>query len=135
MKKRVIRHTHKQKESKRYVLVNNPTFLRKEILTNALDVLKLIKDEDNYKNLKIQRTNIENNLKVLVDEIHDSFLYIHRKLPMDDLLKSELFKKTEILHRNIEIPVIKEIHKGLTDEDKISDELRQVESRLRRMNI
>ena len=54
---------------------------------------------------------------------------------MDDLLKSELFKKTEIIHKNTEMPVIKEIHKSLTDEDKITDELRQVESRLRRMNL
>lgn len=135
MKKKIIRHKEKQKESPRYVLVNNPTYLRKEILTNALDILKLIKQQDNYKDLKIQRTNIQNNLKILVDDIHDSFLNLHKKLPMDELLKSELHRKTEILHRTTELPVIKEVHRSLTDEDKITDELRQVESRLRRMNL
>ena len=134
MKKKIIRHIQRHKESPRYVLVNSPTYLRKDILTDALDVVKLLKDFDNFKTVRSQRLTLQNNLKVLMYDIHDSFLSLHRKLPIDESLKLELHR-TEMPIRSIEIQKLKEFHRDLTDEDKIRDEIRQVESRLRRMNI
>lgn len=135
MKKRITRHKERHNESARYVLINNPTYLRKDILTNALDIVKLLKNYESFKDLRSQRLSLSNNLKILMNDIHNSFLSLHRKLPIDESLRLELHRKTDVPLKTLEIPKIKEIHSEFTEEDRIQDELRKVESRLRRMNL
>ena len=72
----------------------------------------------------------------IMDEIHDSFLALHRKLPIDESLKQELHRKMELakpekLKERIQAP--RSIEN--TEEDKLKEELRLIETRLRRMNI
>src|SRR3989338_11462124 len=98
--KKVINHKEKSKEPVRYVLLNSPNSLRKDVLLNALDMVKVVKDYERYKQLKTQKTQQFSSIKSIMDDINDSFHLLHRKLPLDESLRGEILHKNTLIKHN-----------------------------------
>ena len=134
--KHIPKHRITHHESIKYVMLNNPTYLRKDILLNALDVVKVLKEFESFNQLKARKFKMFGEVNSIMDEIHDSFLALHRKLPIDESLKQELHKKMELARpENLKERIQAPRKLDYTEEDKLKDELRLIETRLRRMNI
>ena len=126
-----------KEESSKYVLLNNPTTLRKNILSSALDSVRILKNFEEFKNIKVKKHDLITNLNKTMDEINSLFLSLHKKLPLDESIKEEIKKSR--------IEVIKPQKSGYkaiisekiesSEEDKILSELRSVENRLRKINL
>src|SRR3989338_9337888 len=133
--KKVINHKEKSKEPVRYVLLNSPNSLRKDVLLNALDMVKVVKDYDKYKQLKTQKIQLFSNIKSIMDDINDSFHLLHRKLPLDESLRGEILHKNTIIKHNTIAEIKKPKLEEFSEEARIRDELRLVENRLKRMGF
>ena len=133
--KKVINHKEKPKESVRYVLLNSPNSLRKDVLLNALDMVKVVKDYEKYKQLKTQKIQLFSNIKSIMDDINDSFHLLHRKLPLDESLMGEILHKNTIIKHNPITEIKKPKLEEFSEEARIRDELRLVENRLKRMGF
>ena len=136
-KKHISKHKEKSKESIKYVLLNNSNSLRKDVLLNALDSVKILKEFEKYQELKYQKFQLIKNLKSIMDNIHDQFSVLHRRMPIDESLKEDLVpKKTEFMHlHRIEQRIQEPKRMEYTEEDRLKEELKIVENRLRRMGI
>ena len=128
---------HKVKpESIKYVMLNNPNLLRKDILLNALDIVKVLKGFNNNKYLKEKKLQLFKDLHSTMNEINHSFLTLHRHMPIDESLKEEIRHKNIGISSPLQDEVIK-VPRRIedTEEDRLREELREVERRLKRMNF
>ncbi len=143
MKKKVVK---KEEETFTFVKLYDSLEVRKELLMIALDDTKLLRDYEAYKNITKQKevmikafSERMTEINGLVNELRkDNFPYI--KKVEEELKKEEEIKR--IRNKGMKVKVVNEEMKPLkisrkpaTHEDKLDQELRDLQNRLNRLGI
>jgi len=113
-----------------FVEIRNPNSLRKDILGTALDSTSLVKEFGNIKELKEKKLQIINELRNEMENIKKEMSNLEKRLPK---IKEEKQKKEinlKLKEVNIEKKQVSN-QKKVSEEDKLSDEIMNIENKLR----
>lgn len=141
---------HHEKEDFMYFRVDTPLELRKEILKSAIDTTQILRRYESYKGLSHLKSEVYQDFNRVYKDIDDLSRKLRTKdLPViekvrEDVKKARLSEqKSVVVHQqdfreqiNSQMPkqqeAIIEKH-ALTDQEKLDDELRDIQSRLRKL--
>lgn len=104
-----------------FIRLHNPKDMRRGILENTRDVLKVLQDYENYKKLRSQRTELVSSFQGEMNEVRAMMQQLKRSLPKVSV-KTAAKKKVSSRTKPAEKPD-KELN-------KIEDELADIEKKL-----
>jgi len=105
-----------------YVEIEEPIQLRRILLESSKDTIRLLKHNEEFKKLRIEKIKHISIIKNLIEEIKDLFVILKNELPATTLIEEEkvrkekkhLIKKT----KKIEKQEIKKLEEELSEIEK-----------------
>lgn len=110
-----------------FVRISNPTQVRKDLLKSALDSTSLIKHFNSIKEIRDEKSELIEDLKIEMEKIKKLTSSAEKKLPKVHEEKS----KKDSKHKKIEKKEVKEHKKRDTEEENLASEIMDIEKKLR----
>jgi hypothetical protein len=108
-----------KKKEDYFVRIENPAQARRTILENARDIIKILKDYEEFKQIRQERTDLINTFKGSMEEIKELVLELRKTLPKSG---TKIVIKKQIIQEAPE--------KSNKDLRKLEQELAEIESKL-----
>lgn len=133
-----MKKQHKQPQPKKaqvHIMLENPVATRKEILTCALDTAKLLKDYQELAGIKEKKVKTIRKLSRVIKEIK----FLEKQLSelhlphMNEAAEIEFPHHHQAIHHEKKQPEIvpKKLPKERSESDKLKDELKAIEDKLK----
>jgi hypothetical protein len=157
-KEKVKIKEHKEEKTAMYFKIDSPLSLRKEILRTAIDTTQLLRDYESFKSIKHTKmerykefNKVLKDIELLTKKLRSRDLPVINKV-QGDIKKAKLLEQKNVLDQeqaqklkakiksNIEFqkkePVQEaKVEQHLTDEERLEKEIRDIQSRLNRLDV
>ncbi len=152
------RNKNKEHKTVMYFKVDSPLSLRKEILRTAIDTTQLLRDYESFRSIKHAKmeryrelSKVFKEVELLTKKLRNKDLPVISKV-QEDIRKAKLLDQRAVLNQeqaqklkakirmNIDYqkkepePEIKVEHR-LTDEEKLEQEIKDIQSRINRLDV